>query len=186
MPKLSEAQACVLKTMAEFDCPVYLSLDFYEELSFGDCWYGERGIFECPGRKVARITVLALLRTGFIVEERLRGERPHWRTVFILTPKGREVAKELEAQDVLDEAKLAIAALPGVHEVTAFVMPECVRFDIRCTSSNFLPKKTVLGILEIHDTLGGGPGWHVAFTVSAGLRIPDWAAARDLRRERCW
>ena len=77
----------------------------------------------------------------------------------------------------LAEAKAAPGALPGVHAVTAFVMPECVRFDICCTSSNFLPKETVLGILEIHDMLGGGPGWHVAFTVSAGLRMPGWAAS---------
>jgi len=78
----------------------------------------------------------------------------------------------------LCEAKAALLALPGVHEVTAFVMPECVRFDIRCTSSNLLPKETVSRILEIHDMLGGGPGWHVAFTVSAGLRMPDGAASR--------
>ncbi|HUW11992.1 MAG TPA: hypothetical protein VM537_19860 [Anaerolineae bacterium] len=75
----------------------------------------------------------------------------------------------------LAEAQAAIESLPGVHEVTAFVMPECVRFDIRCTSSNLLPKETVSRILEIHDTLGGGSGWHVAFTVSAGLRMPGWA-----------
>ena len=78
----------------------------------------------------------------------------------------------------LAEAQAALETLPGVHEVTAFVMPECVRFDIRCTSSNLLPKETVSRILEIHDILGGGPGWHVAFTVSAELRMPDGAASR--------
>lgn len=95
MPKLSEPQKRVLRTMAEFDCPVYLSLDFYEQL-FGHCWYGERGLFECPGRKVARATVLSLLTRRLIVEKRRRGERPHWRIVFILTPKGCKVAKELQ------------------------------------------------------------------------------------------
>ena len=77
----------------------------------------------------------------------------------------------------LAEAKAALEALPGVLEVTAFVVPENARFDIRCTSSNFLPKETVSGILEIHDMLGGSPGWHVAFTVSAGLWTPDGVAA---------
>lgn len=77
----------------------------------------------------------------------------------------------------LDEAKAAIEALPGVHEVTEFVLPENVRFDIRCTSSNFLPRETVWRILEIHEVLGGSPGWHVAFTVSAGLRMPGWASS---------
>ena len=94
MLKLSEPQKRVLRTMAEFDCPVYLSLDFYEPQLFGHCWYGERGFADS---KVARATVLSLRETGFLEETRRRpGTRPNWRTVFILTPKGREIAKELQ------------------------------------------------------------------------------------------
>lgn len=95
--KLSEAQKRVLRTMAEFDCPVYLSLDFYEPQLFGHCWYGGSGIFTCPSRKPARSTVLSLRETGFIIESRRRpGKPPNWRTVFCLTPKGRELGEELQ------------------------------------------------------------------------------------------
>jgi len=78
----------------------------------------------------------------------------------------------------LDDAKAHLEALPGVYEATMLVvrdnpdMPRHVRLHIRCGGQGFLPKETVLHILEIHDMLGGGAGWHVAFTVSAGLRMP--------------
>ena len=92
MSKLTEPQARVLRTMQEFDCPVYLSLDFYEPQSFGHCRYGGHGGLAHPGWKVARITVLGLLETGFIIETRRPGKRPNWQTEFVLTDKGREVA----------------------------------------------------------------------------------------------
>ena len=94
--KLSEPQKRVLKTMTKFDCPVHLSLDFYEEQSFGRCRYGGHGGFAHPGWKVARTTVLRLVETGCIVETRRPGSRPNWQTEFVLTPKGREIAKELQ------------------------------------------------------------------------------------------
>ena len=96
--RLSGAQRRVLRTMLEFECPVYLSLDFYES-SFGHCWFGEQGLFAYSRNVVNRSTVLSLLNRGLIVERRRPGKPPNWTTVFILTPKGREKAEELQDAD---------------------------------------------------------------------------------------
>ena len=54
----------------------------------------------------------------------------------------------------LDEAKAILEALPGVYEVTEFVvrddlaMPEYVRFDIRCANPDLLET-----IQDIQDSL---------------------------------
>ena len=79
----------------------------------------------------------------------------------------------------LDEAKTQLETLPGVYEVNLFVvrndldaMPEYVRFDIRCASPDLLPDETRRGIEEILDNLERDLDYHVAFTVSAGLRMP--------------
>ena len=83
----------------------------------------------------------------------------------------------------LDEAKAALESLPGVHEVSAFVirddldaMPVYVRLSVRCASPDLLPDETRRGIQEIQETLERDLDCYVAFTVSAGLRMPRWAA----------
>ena len=54
----------------------------------------------------------------------------------------------------LDEAKVALEALPGVHEVSVFVVrddlskPEYVRFNIYCASPDLLPEETLRDIQE--------------------------------------
>jgi len=100
MLKLTELQRLALKTMMEFDCPIYLSLDFYEQ-SFGHCWYGEHGLFAYPARKVARATVLALLSMRLIVEKRRSDDPPNWTTVFSLTPEGRKIVKGLQGAETV-------------------------------------------------------------------------------------
>jgi len=83
----------------------------------------------------------------------------------------------------LDEAKAAIEALPGVHEVTEFIVrddlakPEYVRFTARCASPDLLPEETRRGIQEIRDALEKELDCYVIVTVSAGLRMPEWAAS---------
>jgi len=83
----------------------------------------------------------------------------------------------------LDEAKAAIKTLPGVHEVTEFVVrdglakPEYVRFTVRCASPDLLPDETRRGIQEIQENLDSDPDCYVTITLSAGLRMPDWAAS---------
>ena len=83
----------------------------------------------------------------------------------------------------LDEAKVALEALPGVHEVSAFVvrddlaMPVYVRFTVRCASPDLLPEETRRGIIEIQENLERDPDCYVTITVSAGLRMPGWASS---------
>jgi len=83
----------------------------------------------------------------------------------------------------LAEAKAALGVLPGVHEVTEFVvrddlaMPEYVRLTVRCTSPDLLPEETRQGIQEIQEKLDSDPDCYVTITVSADLRMPDWAAS---------
>ena len=83
----------------------------------------------------------------------------------------------------LDEAKAAVESLPGVHEVTEFVvrdelaMPEYVSFNIRCASPDLLSEKTLQGVQEIQETLEHDLDCYVDFTVSAGLRMPGWASS---------
>ena len=91
--RLSEAQKRVLRTMVEFDCPVHSSSPD------GYCWYGQRALFECPGKKVRLTTIYALVRSGLLEQKPRQKDHPYWRRDFLLTPKGREVAKELEEQD---------------------------------------------------------------------------------------
>ena len=54
----------------------------------------------------------------------------------------------------LTEAKAALKALPGIYEVTEFVVrddlakPEYVRFNIYCASPDLLPEETLWDIQE--------------------------------------
>ena len=92
--KLSEAQKRVLRTMVEFDCLLYSSTPD------GHCWYGGRALYECPDRKVRYTTLRALIKRRLIGERQHMAAQPYWRHDFLLTPKGREMAKELQdAQD---------------------------------------------------------------------------------------
>jgi len=88
--KLSDAQKRALTTMVEFDCPLHSSTPD------GHCWYGERALYGCPGRKVRYTTLRALIKRRLVVERAGEKGQPYWRRDFLLTAKGREVAKELE------------------------------------------------------------------------------------------
>jgi len=83
----------------------------------------------------------------------------------------------------LAEAKAALEVLPGVHEVTEFVVrddlakPEYVRFTVRCASPDLLPEETRRGIQEIQDALEKELDCYVIVTVSVGLRMPGWASS---------
>jgi len=83
----------------------------------------------------------------------------------------------------LAEAKAALEGLPGVHEVTEFIVrddlakPEYVRFTVRCASPDLLPEETRRGIQEIQEKLDSDPDCYVTITVSAGLRMRGWAAS---------
>ena len=92
----------------------------------------------------------------------------------------------------LDEAKAAIEALPGVHEVTEFVVrdeldaiPVYMRLEVRWLYAptyvapivSFLPEETRRGIQVIQENLDSDPDCYVTITVSAGLRMPGWAAS---------
>lgn len=84
----------------------------------------------------------------------------------------------------LADAKTCLEALPGVYEVNSFVVrddldarPEYVKFTVHCASPDLLPEETRQGILEVRDTLERELGCLVFFAVSAGLRMPGWAAS---------
>ena len=95
--KLSEPQARVLRAMLELKCWIstYKGLQLTNR---GRAWFVWAGQF-LKGRRVRLGTVEALERRGLI---KARG----WPYAYdvryrnlVLTDKGREVAKELEAQD---------------------------------------------------------------------------------------
>ena len=86
--KLSEPQKRALRTMVEFDCLLHASE--------GYCWYGGRAVKEWPRRKARLTTVQALIKRGLVEEKEWEEDQPYWRRDFALTPKGREVAKELQ------------------------------------------------------------------------------------------
>lgn len=88
----------------------------------------------------------------------------------------------------LADAKTQLEALPGVYDLIVsadHVMclteddldtkPEYVRLCVYCASSDLLPEETRQGILRICETLESKLGCTVSFSVSAGLRMPDWA-----------
>lgn len=84
----------------------------------------------------------------------------------------------------LSDAKTQLGALPGVYEVKMFLdrdeldsMPEYVKFYIRIASPEILPEETRQGILCIQERLEREFGCFVSFSVSAGLRMPDWASS---------
>jgi len=97
MPKLSEPQKEVLRTMTEFDCSLYISIPD------GYCWYGGRALYGCPGRKARYTTLSALIKRQLLVEKTREKDQPYWRRDFLLTDKGREVARELEEQNAETE-----------------------------------------------------------------------------------
>jgi len=90
----------------------------------------------------------------------------------------------------LDDAKTQLDALPGVYDVSMMfrvrhwardllsddATPKYVRFCIRIASPEIVPEETCQGILRIQDTLERERGCVVSVSVSAGLRMPDWAS----------
>ena len=84
--KLSEAQKRVLRMMVEWDCPVFVPY-------YGGAWFGGRAVYH--ERRQVRKTTVRVLQTKALLEEDKNFIRWGARR-FILTPKGREVAKELE------------------------------------------------------------------------------------------
>ena len=81
--KLSEPQKRVLKTMAELDCKVTVRRGYAMNL----VRFLEHGDVPAPSAAI----VHTLCRRGLLVPNRER----HRFTIYRLTPKGREVAKEL-------------------------------------------------------------------------------------------
>lgn len=84
----------------------------------------------------------------------------------------------------LDDAKTQLEALPGVYDVSMFVVrsgsdarPELVQINVHIASPALFPEETRQGILRIQSTLESELGCFVSFAVSAGLRMPDWAAS---------
>ncbi|HUV93899.1 MAG TPA: hypothetical protein VMX14_03600 [Anaerolineae bacterium] len=81
----------------------------------------------------------------------------------------------------LAEAKAALEALPGVQEVTEFVvhddlaMPVYAHLDVRCADPYLLPEETRQTIREIHDALERDLGYMVFITMSGSLWMPEWA-----------
>ena len=89
MSKITEPQACVLRTMAEYDCQIRIN-------QYGHVRYGA---FEGCSMPYAawrfpplKRTLLALQRKGILESQGHEG----WNQRFVLTPKGREIAKELQ------------------------------------------------------------------------------------------
>jgi len=82
------------------------------------------------------------------------------------------------------EAKAAIEALPGVDEVTEFVvrdaldaMPVYAHLDVRCADPYLLPEETRQTIREIHDALERDLRYMVFITMSGSLWLPEWASS---------
>lgn len=93
MPKLSEAQEQVLRTMLDFGCGV----GTYEGVQLNSrarAWFVGEAARHPTRRFVSISTVRALVRRELIVET--DGPWPPTRHHFITTPKGRELAKELQ------------------------------------------------------------------------------------------
>lgn len=93
MTELSEAQEWVLRTLLKYDCYIYIGLPGHD--SGGRARYGGFRPGEMP-YVVRRIpprvsTITALLDKELIQRKKLLG--------FILTPKGREKAKELQDEE---------------------------------------------------------------------------------------
>ena len=90
----------------------------------------------------------------------------------------------------LDDAKAQLEALPGVYDVSVMLRvghsafdslfdgaePDFVTWCVRVASPEILPEETRQGILRIREALESELGCVVSFAVSAGLRMPDWAA----------
>lgn len=92
MTKLTEPQKRVLRMMVEFDCDVRT----YEGMQLDN---RARAHFtgQYPRRRFISIgTVRALLRRGMLVETDGPWDPPLARHLYILTPKGRKAAKELQ------------------------------------------------------------------------------------------
>ena len=84
--KLSEPQKRVLRTMLEWDCPVFVPY-------YGGAWFGGKAVYH--ERRQVRKTTVRVLQTKGLLEEAKKFVRWGARG-FILTPKGRKKAKELE------------------------------------------------------------------------------------------
>lgn len=97
MPELSKAQRQVLKTMLDLNCDVRT----YEGMQLDN---RARAHFtgQYPHRRFISIsTVRALLRRGMLIETDGPWDPPLARHLYILTPGGREVAKELQDAKVV-------------------------------------------------------------------------------------
>ena len=94
--KLSEAQKRVLEIMNRHNCYAYIARwhTFYGFANRQSATPDEVWRFPPPAR-----TVRALKRKGLLQSEGHEGWTPH----YVLTPKGREEAKELEGQDAKTE-----------------------------------------------------------------------------------
>lgn len=90
----------------------------------------------------------------------------------------------------LADAKTQLEALPGVYDLIMFVdhvmcltksdldaKPEYVRLCVYCASPDLLAEETRQGILKVQHTLERELGCIVSISVSAGLRVPGWAAS---------
>ena len=98
----------------------------------------------------------------------------------------------------LDDAKASLEALSGVYDVSVFMTvdhhagdhrafadhcafgdatPDFVQLRVQVASPEILPEETRQGIMRIRETLKRELGCPVSFSVSAGLRMPDWASS---------
>lgn len=90
----------------------------------------------------------------------------------------------------LADAKMQLEALPGVYDLIIFAdhvmcltesdldtKPECVRLCVYCAGPDLLAEETRQGILRVQSALESELGCIVSVSVSAGLRVPDWASS---------
>ena len=97
MPKLSDAQKRVLRTMRDYDCFAVQDLRghcYYLPIKSGGCSPYAIWNSSVRGNTLVSLEQRELLSIADVGDRSSRGTR-----FYGLTPKGREVAKELEEQD---------------------------------------------------------------------------------------